>query len=152
MCIRDSNDATAPADDNEPQIVSAGSLLADGIDFYGSDDRLNFTALSASDVSIFSVVTFDSVAGQERIIGPQSGSNEGFGIGNATTGFFRASGTANSPALNATVSADTTTLYSLIRTSNTGTFFTNSTASTTFSNPSTFALSLIHISEPTRPY
>ena len=135
-----SNDATQDTlEDEQPKIVSAGSLLADGIDFDGVDDKLNFTALSASDLSIFSVVTFDSVAGQERIIGPQSGANEGFGIGNATTGFFRASGTANSPALNATISADTTTLYSLIRASNTGTFFTDSTASTTFSNSDTFA-------------
>ena len=132
------DNAIALADENEPQIVSAGSLLADGIDFDGSNDQLNFIALNASDVSIFSVVTFDSVAGQERIIGPQTGANEGFGIGNATTGFFRAFGAANSPALNATISADTTTLYSLIRASNTGTFFTNSTASTTFSNSNAF--------------
>jgi hypothetical protein len=135
-----SNDATQDTlEDEQPTIVSAGSLLADGIDFDGVDDKLNFTALSASDLSIFSVVTFDSVAGQERIIGPQSGANEGFGIGNATTGFFRASGTANGPSLNATISADTTTLYSLIRASNTGTFFTDSTASATFSNTDTFA-------------
>jgi hypothetical protein len=136
-----SNDATQDTQENDqPKIVSAGSLLADGIDFDGVDDKLNFTALSASDLSIFSVVTFDSVAGQERIIGPQSGANEGFGIGNATTGFFRGSGgAANSPALNATILVDTTTLYSLIRASNTGTFFTDSTASATFSNSDTFA-------------
>ena len=136
-----SNHATQDTlEDEQPTIVSAGSLLADGIDFDGVDDKLNFTALSASDLSIFSVVTFDSVAGQERIIGPQSGANEGFGIGNATTGFFRGSGgAANSPALNATISADTATLYSLIRASNTGTFFTDSTASATFSNTDTFA-------------
>jgi hypothetical protein len=134
------NDATQDVAGNQPKIAEAGALLADGIDFDGADDKLNFTALSASDLSIFSVVTFDSVAGQERIIGPQTGNSEGFGISNATTGFFRGSGgTANSPALNATISADTATLYSLIRASNTGTFFTDSTASATFSNTDTFA-------------
>ena len=133
------NNATQDTSGDQPKIAEAGALLADGIDFDGADDKLNFTALSASDLSIFSVVTFDSVAGQERIIGPQSGANEGFGIGNATTGFFRASGTANGPSLNATISADTATLYSLIRASNTGTFFTDSTASATFSNSDTFA-------------
>lgn len=134
------NDATQDVSGDQPKIAEAGALLADGIDFDGADDKLNFTALSASDLSIFSVVTFDSVAGQERIIGPQTGNSEGFGISNATTGFFRGSGgTANSPALNATISADTATLYSLIRASNTGTFFTDSTASATFSNTDTFA-------------
>jgi hypothetical protein len=96
--------------------MEAGALLADGVDLDGVDDKLNFTALSANDVSIFSVVTFDNVSVTNRIIGPQSGANEAFGIISQINGYFRGSSIlVSTPSLNATLSADTTTLYSVIR-------------------------------------
>jgi len=124
---------------SQPKIVNAGTLLNE-LDFDGLDDELDFTALNASDVSIFSVASFDDTAGQDRIISGQgSQSGEGFGKASATRGFFRASGqSARQPVLNATISADQDTLLSFIRASDTGTFFTNGTASDTFTESAAF--------------
>jgi hypothetical protein len=132
-------DATQPTASKQPKIVSAGTLLNE-LDFDGSDDELDFTVLNASDVSIFSVASFDDTAGQDRIISGQgSQSGEGFGKASATRGFFRASGqSAKQPVLNATISADQDTLLSFIRASDTGTFFTNGTASDTFTESAAF--------------
>ena len=85
------------------------------------------------------MVKFDSVSGQERILGEDSTNSEGFGIGSATTGFFRGSGGSSSgPALNATVSTSGDFLYSANRASNTLGFFTNGTASATATNSDAF--------------
>jgi hypothetical protein len=122
------------------KIVDAGSLITGGgIAFDGSDDQLDFTALNATDLAIFSVLKFDSVSGQERILGEDSSNSEGFGIGNATTGFFRGNGGSSSgPALNATVSTSGDFLYSANRASNTLGFFTNGVASATATNSDAF--------------
>jgi hypothetical protein len=124
----------------QPKIVDAGSLITGGgIAFDGSDDQLDFTALNATDLAIFSVVKFDSVSGQERILGEDSSNSEGFGIGNATTGFFRGNGGSSSgPALNATVSTSGDFLYSANRASNTLGFFTKGVASATVTNSDAF--------------
>ena len=124
----------------QPKIVDAGSLITGGgIAFDGSDDQLDFTALNETDLAIFSVVKFDSVSGQERILGEDSTNGEGFGIGSATTGFFRGNGGSSSgPALNATVSTSGDFLFSAIRASNTLTFFTKGTASNTSTNSDAF--------------
>ena len=64
------NHATQATAANQPKIVDAGSLITGGgIAFDGSDDQLDFTALNATDLAIFSVVKFDSVSGQARILG-----------------------------------------------------------------------------------
>ena len=132
--------ATQAAVAEQPKIVSSGSLITGGgIAFDGSDDQLDFTALNASDLAIFSVLKFDSVSGQERILGEDSTNSEGFGIANATTAFFRASGgSASQPALNATISTSGDFLYSANRASNTLGLFTNGTASATATNSSAF--------------
>ncbi len=134
---RDAVQATAA---EQPKIVDAGSLITGGgIAFDGSDDQLDFTALNETDLAIFSVVKFDSVSGQERILGEDSTNGEGFGIGSATTGFFRGNGGSSSgPALNATVSTSGDFLFSAIRASNTVTFFTKGTASNTSTNSDAF--------------
>ena len=138
------NNAVQATAANQPKIVNAGTLLNE-LDFDGSDDQLDFTALNESDLSIFSVANFDDAAGQDRILSTTGGADSsGFGKGSATAGFFRASsGSANQPALNATISADQDIVYSFIRASNTGTFFTNGTASSTFSNSTAFKASAI---------
>jgi hypothetical protein len=134
------NHATQATAAEQPKIVSAGSLITGGgIAFDGSDDQLDFTALNATDLAIFSVLKFDSVSGQERILGEDSTNSEGFGIANATTAFFRANGgSSNSPALNATVSTSGDFLYSANRASNTLGFFTNGVASATATNSDAF--------------
>ena len=67
------NHATQTTAASQPKIVDAGSLITGGgIAFDGSDDQLDFTALNATDLAIFSVVKFDSVSGQERILGEDS--------------------------------------------------------------------------------
>ncbi len=100
---------------------------------------MDFTALNATDLAIFSVVKFDSVSGQERILGEDSTNSEGFGIGTATTGFFRGNGGSSSgPALNATVSTSGDFLFSGNRASNTLGFFTNGVASATATNSDPF--------------
>ena len=139
-----SKDATQPTASKQPKIVNAGTMLNE-LDFDGSDDQLDFTALNESDISIFSVPNFDDAAGQDRILSTVSGGDSsGFGKDNATKGFFRAaSGSSNKPALNATISADQDIVYSFIRASNTGTFFTNGTASSTFSNSTNFTAASI---------
>jgi len=134
------NHATQATAGSQPKIVDAGSLITgEGIAFDGSDDQLDFTALNATDLAIFSVVKFDSVSGQERILGEDSSNGEGFGIGSATTGFFRGNGGSSSgPALNATVSTSGDFLYSANRASNTLGFFTNGVASATATNSDAF--------------
>ena len=134
------NHATQSTAANQPKIVDAGSLITGGgIAFDGSDDQLDFTALNATDLAIFSVVKFDSVSGQERILGEDSTNAEGFGIGTATTGFFRGNGGSSSgPALNATVSTSGDFLFSGNRASNTLGFFTNGVASATVTNSDAF--------------
>jgi hypothetical protein len=133
------NHATQAVDASQPKIVDGGSLVTGGLDFDGADDQLDFTALNATDLAIFSVVQFDSVSGQERILGEDSSNSEGFGIANATTGFFRASGgSAAQPALNATVSTSGAFLYSANRASNTLGFFTQGVASATATNSDAF--------------
>ena len=134
------NHATQATAAEQPKIVDAGSLITGGgIAFDGSDDQLDFTALNATDLAIFSVVKFDSVSGQERIVGEDSSNSEGFGIGSATTGFFRGNGGSSSgPALNATVSTSGDFLYSANRASNTLGFFTNGVASATVTNSDVF--------------
>jgi hypothetical protein len=134
------NDAVQATAAEQPKIVDAGSLITGGgIAFDGSDDQLDFTALNATDLAIFSVLKFDSVSGQERILGEDSSNSEGFGIANATTAFFRANGgSSNSPALNATISTSGDFLYSANRASNTLGFFTNGVASATATNSDAF--------------
>ena len=127
------NDATQPTSSKQPKIVNAGNLITGGgIDFDGSNDQLDFTALNASDLAILSVLKFDAVSSQKRILGDSSDNSEGFGIGNATNGFFRGNGGSSlSPSLGATISTSGDFLYSLTRASNTITFFTKGTASGT---------------------
>jgi hypothetical protein len=134
------NHATQATAAEQPKIVDAGSLITGGgIAFDGSDDQLDFTALNATDLAIFSVLKFDDVSGQERILGEDSTNSEGFGIANATTAFFRANGgSSNSPALNATISTSGDFLYSANRASNTLGFFTNGVASATATNSDAF--------------
>tara|TARA_R100001129_G_scaffold61490_1_gene41822 strand:+ start:333 stop:2606 length:2274 start_codon:yes stop_codon:yes gene_type:complete len=138
---RDAVQATAS---KQPKIVNAGTMLNE-LEFDGSNHQLDFTALNESDISIFSVPNFDDASGQDRILSTASGADSsGFGKGSATAGFFRASsGSASQPSLNATISADQDIVYSFIRASNTGTFFTNGTASSTFSNSTAFKASSI---------
>jgi|LULQ01.1.fsa_nt_gb hypothetical protein len=139
-----SRDAVQATSSKQPKIVNAGTMLNE-LDFDGSNHQLDFTALNESDISIFSVPSFDDAAGQDRILSTVSGGDSsGFGKDNPTKGFFRAaSGSSNKPALNATISADQDIVYSFIRASNTGTFFTNGTASSTFSNSTNFTASAI---------
>jgi hypothetical protein len=127
------NHATQATAANQPKIVDAGSLITGGgIAFDGSDDQLDFTALNATDLAIFSVLKFDDVSGQQRILGEDSSNSEGFGIGNATNGFFRGNGGSSlAPSLGATISTSGDFLYSLTRASDTITFFTKGVASGT---------------------
>ena len=135
-----SKDAAQPTVAEQPKIVNAGSLITGGgIAFNGSDHQLDFTALNAVDLAIFSVVKFDDVSSQNRILGEDSTNSEGFGIGTATTGFFRGNGgTSSGPALNATVSTSGDFLYSVLRAQPDVTFFTKGVASATVVNTDNF--------------
>ena len=127
------NDAVQTTATEQPMIVDSGNLITGGgIFFDGSNDQLDFTALNASDLAIFTVLKFDAVSSQKRILGDSSDNSEGFGIGNATNGFFRGNGGSSlSPSLGATISTSGDFLYSLTRVSDTITFFTKGTASGT---------------------
>ena len=85
-----SNNATAPADTNEPKIVSAGSLLADGIDFDGSDDYLQCTSALGitTDTSAFTVVKLDTTAGAQFIVGNRDGAGDGSIMYNSSGNFI----------------------------------------------------------------
>jgi hypothetical protein len=84
-----SNHATAPADTNEPQIVSAGSLLADGIDFDGIDDHLECTSALGitTDTSAFIVVKLDTTAGTQFIVDNRDGGGDGSIMYNSSGNF-----------------------------------------------------------------
>ncbi|MHA2047617.1 MAG: hypothetical protein ACW99G_22785 [Candidatus Thorarchaeota archaeon] len=84
-----SNNATAPADINEPQIVSAGSLLADGIDFDGSDDYLQCTSALGitTDTSAFIVVKLDTTASTQFIVDNRDGGGDGSSMYNTSDRF-----------------------------------------------------------------
>ena len=64
-----SNDAVQITAAKQPKIAESGALLADGIEFDGSDDALNFTDLTLTDASIFTVVNIDSSEDQQLILG-----------------------------------------------------------------------------------
>jgi hypothetical protein len=125
------NNAVQATAGSQPKIVDAGALITGGgIAFDGSDDQLDFTALNATDLAIFSVLKFDDVSGQQRILGDSSDNSEGFGIGNATNGFFRGNGGSSlAPSLGATISTSGDFLYSLTRASDSIIFFTKGVAS-----------------------
>ena len=58
-----SNNATQGTAGSQPKIVSAGSLLADGVDFDGTDDELETAAsISGSNISGFVVANLDGTA------------------------------------------------------------------------------------------
>ena len=72
-----SNDATQPLDDAQPKIAENGSLLADGIDFDGSDDVLIGSHNITSDYSFFTV-TNDTGSSTSYIA--DTGSHGGNGV------------------------------------------------------------------------
>ena len=129
-------DATQATAGSQPKIVDEGALVTGGgIAFDGTDDKLDFTALNATDLAIFSVLKFDSVSGQKRILGSSSGNDTGFGFGASTLGFFKTNdSTISQVTLNATLSTSGDFLYSANRASNTVGFFTNGVASDTATN------------------
>jgi len=134
------NHAVQTAVSSMPQIVHNGSLVTgEGIDFLGTQS-LEFTALNATDLAIFSVIKFDTLSGQQRILGDKADDGEGFGTNNSTTGFFRANSQASpsEPALNVTLSTTGDFLYSANRVSNTLGIFTNGVASATATNSDNF--------------
>ena len=69
------NNATQTTDSNQPQIVSSGSLInsngSPSVFFTGDtrDDELDFTDLTLTDASVFTVVNIDSSADQQIILG-----------------------------------------------------------------------------------
>ena len=69
------NDAVQPTIGNQPQIVSNGALIlsngSPSVFFTGDarDDELDFTDLTLTDASVFTVVNIDSSADQQIILG-----------------------------------------------------------------------------------
>ena len=119
-------------------MVTGGGITFDGTNDNTTGDKLKFTALNASDLAIFSVVKFDSVSSQRRILGSDTANNAGFGFNSSTQGFFRATPTSHAIDLNATLSTSGDFLLSANRASNTVGFFTNGVASNTATNSFAF--------------
>ena len=70
-----SNDATASADAEEPKIVNAGSLLADGIDFDGSDDFFSASGVSTTQpYSVFMKIKASATGAVQQVL--DSGSSD----------------------------------------------------------------------------
>ena len=63
------NDATQGTAGNQPTIVQNGGLISDGIQFDGSADALNFTDLTLTDASIFTVLDIDGTENLQIILG-----------------------------------------------------------------------------------
>jgi hypothetical protein len=63
------NNATQTTASNQPAIVQNGGLIADGIKFDGSADALNFTDLTLTDASIFTVLDIDGTENLQIILG-----------------------------------------------------------------------------------
>jgi len=66
------NDAVQETSANQPKIAENGALLADGIEFDGVDDALNFTDLTLTDASIFAVLDIDGTENLQSILGGSS--------------------------------------------------------------------------------
>ena len=64
-----SNNAVQATAANQPKIAESGALLADGIQFDGNNDALNFTDLTLTDASIFTVLDIDGTENLQIILG-----------------------------------------------------------------------------------
>jgi hypothetical protein len=71
------NDATQATADNQPKIVSAGSLVSGGIEFDGSNDKLNASYSSSGTTNAYlltAVATIANSTGNQTILATGSGS------------------------------------------------------------------------------
>ena len=77
-------DATAPADENEPKIVNAGSFITDGIDFTGGSTAHHFdtTHVIGATTTIFGVVNSDTIS--DFFLDMRDGASDGAFIFSAT--------------------------------------------------------------------
>ena len=66
------NNAVQATAGNQPAIVTNGGLIPDGIQFDGSADALNFTDLTLTDASIFTVLDIDGTENLQLILGGSS--------------------------------------------------------------------------------
>ena len=64
-----SNNAVQETAGNQPKIAENGALLADGIKFDGDNDALNFTDLTLTNASIFTVLDIDGTENLQIILG-----------------------------------------------------------------------------------
>jgi len=66
---------------NQPKIVNSGVLLADGIEFDGSNDSLStasgVTLASSDDLSVFLVTNPDAASGQHPVVSQEDGTGTG---------------------------------------------------------------------------
>ena len=133
------NHAVQATPASQPKVVEGGVLVTDGLKFDGVDDRLDFTAMNASDLSIFTATRFDTVSTQKRIIGSSTSNEEGWGITGEIKAFFRGSGGDPSDvSLNTTLTITEQYIFSSVRSSNALTFFTNGITSEAVTNADLF--------------
>ena len=105
-----SNDAVQATAESQPKIVNAGALLADGIDFDGSDDTLTAASVSGfgATVSLFEASIRDGGAAAVVSMGSSAATtNTNFGLVEAGSNTQASVRNTTSRTVNASVSGET---------------------------------------------
>jgi hypothetical protein len=123
------NHATQATAANQPKIVDAGSLLADGIEFDGSNDRLvssnGITVTTSSDISFSLVGESDDITATQTIVSQKSGTGQGRSWTDIVSSNFRTSIGGSAKTFGSVSANGTPFIYSFIldESANTGDAF-----------------------------
>jgi hypothetical protein len=123
------NHATQATAGNQPKIVDAGSLLADGIEFDGSNDRLvssnGITVTTSSDISFSLVGESDDITATQTIVSQKSGTGQGRSWTDIVSSNFRTSIGGSAKTFGSVSANGTPFIYSFIldESANTGDAF-----------------------------
>ena len=130
-----SNNLVQDGASNQPQIVNSGSLLSDGIEFDGSNDRLvsssPITITTSSDISFSLVGESDNITSTQTIISQKSGTGQGRSWTDIVSSNFRTSIGGSAKTFGAVSANGTTFLYTFIfdESANTANAFKNGSQS-----------------------
>ena len=112
------NDASQITAANQPQIASSGALLADGIDFDGTNDRLvsssGISVTTSTDISFNIVGESDDITSTQTILSQKSGTGQGRSWTDIISSNFRSSIGGSAKTFGSVSSNGTQFLFSYI--------------------------------------
>ena len=130
-----SNDAVQATATNQPKIAEGGALLADGIDFDGTNDRLvsssGISVTTSTDISFNIVGESDDITTTQTILSQKSGTGQGRSWTDIISSNFRSSIGGSAKTFGSVGSNGTQFLFTYIldESANTADAFKNSTQS-----------------------